>query len=55
MSVLDKIDYDLLAKQTSFLLNYPWREGGIPEEIEGLLNLIDHIFDDYHDIMGTKR
>jgi hypothetical protein len=40
-----KIDVPLLRKQRDFLLEYPWRENAIPEEVEGLVNLIDHILD----------
>ena len=40
-----EIDIELLRNQRNFLLEYPWRENGIPEEVEGLINLLDHILD----------
>ena len=40
-----EVDVDLLRKQRNFLLEYPWRENGIPEEVEGLVNLLDHLLD----------
>lgn len=40
-----KVDVPLLREQRNFLLEYPWRENGIPEEVEGVINLLDHILD----------
>lgn len=53
-----KIDVELLRKQRNFLLGYPWRDAKFPEEIEGLVNLLDEILDleegykTYHQIRG---
>ena len=38
------IDVPLLRKQRNFLLEYPWTEE-FPEEIDGIINLLDHILD----------
>lgn len=40
-----RVNVDLLRKQIEFLDNYSWREGFVPEEVEGLLNLLDTILD----------
>lgn len=42
------IDYDLLKAQRKFLLEYPWSDS-FPDEVEGLLNLLDAILDEYWD------
>ena len=42
------IDYKLLIKQRDFLLEYPWR-GKFPEEIAGIVNLLDSMIDDHLD------
>ena len=39
------INIDLLRQQIAFLDNYPWREGIIPDEVMGILNLLDAILD----------
>lgn len=38
------VDVSLLRTQRDFLLKY-WGEGPIPEEIEGLVNLLDSMLD----------
>jgi len=38
-------DLQQLRKQIEFLNNYPWREGYVPEQVEGLLYLLEAIFD----------
>lgn len=53
-----EIDVPLLRKQRDFLLEYPWRENAIPEEVDGLINLLDHILDveeGYDDIAKSLR
>ena len=40
-----KIDVELLRKQRNFLLEYPWRDAKFPEEVEGVVNLLDSILD----------
>jgi len=35
---------ELLRKQREFLLDYPW--GEFPEEVDGILNLIDDLIDE---------
>ena len=35
------IDTTLLRGQINFLYNYAWREQGIPEEVIGVLNLLE--------------
>lgn len=42
------IDYSLLEAQRNFLLEYPWPKS-FPEEVEGLLNLLDAILDEHWD------
>ena len=37
------IDKELLKEQYRYLVEYPWREGYVPEQVEGILNLIDSI------------
>jgi len=39
------IDIPLLRKQRDFLLEYAWRDGVIPEEVDGLINLLDYMLD----------
>lgn len=39
------IDVDLLREQIAFLDNYPWRDG-MPEEVIGIINLLDAVLDD---------
>lgn len=39
------VDTNLLRHQIAFLDNYPWREGIIPDEVMGILNLLDAILD----------
>lgn len=52
--VIDKVDVALLRKQRDFLLNWYWGEGPadrdqefewMPEEIEGIVNLLDAALD----------
>ncbi len=38
-----KVDYELLKEQITFLYSYAWREQGIPEEIVGVINLLEAI------------
>lgn len=40
------IDIPMLKEQQEFLLTYAWREGHIPELMEGLIVLIDYILDE---------
>ncbi len=39
------IDTQLLEDQIDFLYSYPWREKEMPQEIEGVLNLLGAILD----------
>lgn len=39
------VNVDMLRQQIEFLDKYPWREGFVPEEVEGVLNLLDTILD----------
>jgi hypothetical protein len=39
------IDINLLRRQTLFLLEYPWREGVMPVEVEGVVSLLETILD----------
>ena len=38
-----KVDKELLVSQIKFLYAYPWREQGIPDEIVGVINLLEAI------------
>ena len=38
-----KIDLELLRDQIKFLYSYAWREQGIPDEIVGVINLLEAI------------
>jgi len=38
-----KVDLELLRDQIKFLYSYAWREQGIPEEIVGIINLLEAI------------
>jgi len=40
------LDIPMLKEQQQFLLTYAWREGHIPELMEGLIVLIDYILDE---------
>jgi hypothetical protein len=42
----EKVDYALLLEQRNFLLKYIWKDGKIPEEVEGVINLIETIYDE---------
>ena len=47
-----RIDYDLLVTQRDFLLEYPWRDNtDLPEEVDGLINLLDALIDEGVDAM----
>lgn len=48
------IDYSLLEQQRNFLLEYDWSES-FPEEVEGLLNLLDAILDEHWDSVPADR
>ncbi len=37
------VDKELLKEQITFLYSYAWREQGIPEEIVGVINLLEAI------------
>jgi len=39
------IDIELLRRQTLFLLEYPWLEGVMPVEVEGVVSLLETILD----------
>ena len=39
------IDIALLREQIEFLNSYPWREGYVPDEVEGIINLLDTVLD----------
>ena len=39
------IDIGLLREQRNFLLEYAWREGHVPEMVEGLVNFIEYEMD----------
>lgn len=39
------IDMELLREQRNFLLEYAWREGYVPELVEGLINFIEYEMD----------
>jgi hypothetical protein len=41
-----RIDVTLLKEQIAFLDNYPWRNSVMPEEIIGIVNLLDAILDE---------
>jgi hypothetical protein len=38
-----KVDKQLLREQIKFLYSYAWREQGIPDEIVGIINLLEAI------------
>jgi len=38
-----KIDNKLLKEQIAFLYSYAWREQGIPNEVVGVINLLEAI------------
>ena len=40
------IDVTLLKEQIAFLDNYPWKNAVMPEEIIGIVNLLDAILDE---------
>lgn len=40
-----KIDVPLLRNQRDYLLNFPWKDGTPPEEVDGIINLLDYILD----------
>ncbi len=40
------IDKELLKEQITFLYSYAWREQGIPDEIVGIINLLEAVEED---------
>ena len=38
-----KVDKELLVQQIKFLYSYPWREQGTPDEVVGVINLLEAI------------
>jgi hypothetical protein len=40
-----RIDTELLREQHKFLADYPWREEHMPEEVIGVLNLIESLLE----------
>lgn len=38
-----KVDRELLVQQIKFLYSYPWRGQGIPDEVVGVINLLEAI------------
>ena len=40
------VDVALLREQIAFLDSYPWRDGAMPEEIIGIINLLDAVLDE---------
>jgi hypothetical protein len=38
-----KVDKQLLQDQIKFLYSYAWREQGIPDEVVGVINLLEAI------------
>jgi hypothetical protein len=38
-----KVDKELLKEQIKFLYSYTWREQDIPDEIVGIINLLEAI------------
>lgn len=40
------IDKELLREQYNFLVSYPWREKHEPQEITGILNLLEALLDE---------
>lgn len=39
------VDVELLRQQYDFLVNYPWHEKREPEQVTGVLNLIEAILE----------
>ena len=39
------VDTNLLRQQITFLDEYPWREGNMPVQVIGIVNLLDTILD----------
>jgi hypothetical protein len=44
-----KVDKQLLQEQIKFLYSYAWREQGIPEEVVGVINLLEAIEEEESD------
>jgi hypothetical protein len=40
------IDKELLSKQYDFLASYSWREGDEPEQVTGVLNLLEELLEE---------
>jgi hypothetical protein len=40
-----KVDKELLQDQVKFLYSYDWREKDIPQEVIGVLNLLEDILE----------
>ena len=40
-----KVDKELLQDQVKFLYSYAWREQDIPQEVIGVLNLLEDILE----------
>lgn len=46
---MSRVDVQLLRDQRWYLLVYPWADGAMSEEIEGLVNLLDYLIDELDD------
>jgi len=40
------IDKELLREQYDFLVSYSWQEGNEPEQVTGILNLLEGILEE---------
>ena len=40
------INKELLKKQYNFLASYAWREGNEPEQVTGILNLLEELLEE---------
>lgn len=43
---VSRVNVNLLRTQRWYLESYPWRDGPMPSEVEGLVNLLDFMIDE---------
>jgi hypothetical protein len=40
------VDTVLLREQIEYLVDYPWKYGLFPNQVEGIVNMLEHVLDE---------
>jgi hypothetical protein len=40
------VDTVLLREQIKYLVDYPWKYGLFPNQVEGIVNMLEHVLDE---------